>query len=537
MALYQLIYTSSAQPLSGSPGFGVRTVTEGTPKEIISLVEKTSSLRDYNSGKFSLGNYAEVMSSTPERVFEYPRTYYYRVLTTADGKKYYAVGRSVNTVFDHDFYATGEVTRSGNFAAHIFISGDNLPREIYDLLYESPVEGGFRFLPVDWTPVKDNPELVRLETGAPEMLPAEERPLGSIVREIRPESITLLLAWIDALKEDRQMIVTTRSEDAAAICAGFMRMVPETLLEKATFQLNHQQQGFAGDCALSFVNEYYRYEIYPTMLHCDLTAAAGNNVWRPLFEELAAAGNYEAIRKVAEWLLEWKKGGNTAVDMLGRTAGLVDSCPEFARTLFGMPDIYKQLYSMLVEGLKPESWTSALKAVEEYVLDIVPEDMEGRKDWSILAEVLSASVPENDEVKAYYALALKLDKNDALRSVAPLLISTEFTDEAGQTVALIIERGLMSDSAMLDRAAGLGLDSRTWLAVIGNACKFDKARLDTLREKFGLGYDEDYRLFLKENFPEEYRKMKSAEMIGAVKDFAGKIASKFSLKKKTDDTL
>ena len=88
MALYQLIYTSSAQPLSGSPGFGVRTVTEGTPKEIISLVEKTSSLRDYNSGKFSLGNYAEVMSSTPERVFEYPRTYYYRVLTTADGKRY-----------------------------------------------------------------------------------------------------------------------------------------------------------------------------------------------------------------------------------------------------------------------------------------------------------------------------------------------------------------------------------------------------------------------------------------------------------------
>ena len=192
---------------------------------------------------------------------------------------------------------------------------------------------------------------------------------------------------------------------------------------------------------------------------------------------------------------------------------------------------------MLVEGLKPESWTSALKAVKEYVLDIVPEDMEGRKDWSILAEVLSASVPENDEVKAYYALALKLDKNDALRSVAPLLISSAFTDEAGQTVALIIERGLMSDSAMLDRAAGLGLDSRTWLAVIGNACKFDKTRLDTLREKFGLGYDEDYRLFLKENFPEEYRKMKSAEMIGAVKDFAGKIASKFSLKKKTDDTL
>ena len=63
-------------------------MTEGTPKEIISLVEKTSSLRDYNSVKFSLGNYAEVMSSTPERVFEYPRTYYYRVLTTADGKSF-----------------------------------------------------------------------------------------------------------------------------------------------------------------------------------------------------------------------------------------------------------------------------------------------------------------------------------------------------------------------------------------------------------------------------------------------------------------
>lgn len=537
MALYQLIYTSSACPLSGSPGFGVRTATEGTPKEIISLVEKTSSLRDYNCGKFSIGDYAEVMSETPERVFEYPRTYYHRVLTAADGKKYHAVGRSVNTVFDHDFYSTGEVTRSGNFAAHIFISEENLPREIYDLLYESSVEGGFRFLPVDWTPVKDNPELVRLETGEPEMLPAEERPMGSTVTEIRPESIALLLAWLDALVENRQMIVTTRSEDAAAICAGLMRILPASLLEKATFQLNHQQQGFAGDCALSFVNEYYRYEIYPTMLHCDLTAAAGNNVWRPMFDELAASGKYDAVRKVAGWLLDWKKGGFTADDMLGRLSSLINSCPEFARTVFGMPEIYSRLYSMLAEGLKPEFWTSALKSVKENVLDIVPEDMEGRKDWSVLAGVLEASVPENEDVRAYYGLALKLEKNDALGTVAPLLIASSFTSEAEQTVALILERNLMGEGAMLDCAAGLGPDSRFWLAVIGKACGYDKARLDSLREKFELGNDENYRFFLKENFPEEYRKMKKGEMIEKVKSFVRNITSKFSKKDETDHTL
>ena len=40
MKIYQIIYTSTAVTITGSSGFGVRTVSEGTPKEYIDLVNK-----------------------------------------------------------------------------------------------------------------------------------------------------------------------------------------------------------------------------------------------------------------------------------------------------------------------------------------------------------------------------------------------------------------------------------------------------------------------------------------------------------------
>ena len=115
MKCYQIFYNSCASTLAGPPtGFGVRTATEGTPQEYISLVLKDVTLRSYNSGKFTYPNPSKVMMETPEKIYEYPKRYFFRHLPVTPEKSVYVLGRAVATVFDHDFYSTGKMTRPGN---------------------------------------------------------------------------------------------------------------------------------------------------------------------------------------------------------------------------------------------------------------------------------------------------------------------------------------------------------------------------------------------------------------------------------------
>ena len=135
-----MIYNSSAATMAGNSGFGVRTATCGTPQEYIEAVNNSSFLRSYSSGKFNIPNLSAVMAASPERIYEYPKTYYFRTLTVKE-RQVYAVGRVVSTCFDHSFYVTGKASRSGNYVAHIYMFDEFPGKDVFKLLYESPAEG------------------------------------------------------------------------------------------------------------------------------------------------------------------------------------------------------------------------------------------------------------------------------------------------------------------------------------------------------------------------------------------------------------
>ena len=73
MKCYQIFYNSAAETLDGSTGFGVTSVTEGTPADFIRLIDTSTYLRSYNSGKFDFDDPSLEMSEHPEKIYEYPK--------------------------------------------------------------------------------------------------------------------------------------------------------------------------------------------------------------------------------------------------------------------------------------------------------------------------------------------------------------------------------------------------------------------------------------------------------------------------------
>ena len=242
MKYYQIFYNSSANSLAGPAGFGVRTATAGTPQEYIHLVAKDGTLRSYSSGKFSFPNASKTMMETPEMVYEYPRRFFYRQIVLSPDKTVYVAGRVVSTVFDHEFYSSGRLTRPGN--------------DIFSLFQGGTQDGALVFKPLDWTPVQDNPELRELMLGKPEPLTTDDKALSPLKPSIPVKSIDLFFSYMEALSLDQKLMVSLKEEAAAAVCSGLMYLLPESLAKDASFELNHQLPGCSLNTRMSFVNEY-----------------------------------------------------------------------------------------------------------------------------------------------------------------------------------------------------------------------------------------------------------------------------------------
>ena len=264
MKIYQIIYNSSASGLSGRPGFGVRNVSEGTPQEYIKTVTETSFLHEYFSGKFDLRGNAAMLAASPEKIYECPRGYYYRVLNI-DSKPVYAIARIVSAQFDHEFYVKGSA-RPGNYIAHILMTEEYPGKKAFGLLAEAGKEGEMHFIPQDWRPVQTNPEMVELMTGKPQsylpVLTDEFPELPSVWSKL---SLDLLFSYRAALKDQKPIVVSMKDAITSATVAKFMNLLPDSLAKETTFVINHQEDSYAKDVKISFINEYYQHTIYPTL--------------------------------------------------------------------------------------------------------------------------------------------------------------------------------------------------------------------------------------------------------------------------------
>lgn len=330
MKYYQIFYNSSSNSLAGPAGFGVRTATEGTPQDYINLVGKEGTLRSYNSGKFNFPNASKAMMDAPEKIYEYPKRFFYRQINLSPEKTVFVAGRVVSTVFDHEFYSSGRLTRPGNYVSHLFFFEEFPGKDVFSLFQGDVQEGSLVFKPLNWTPVQDNPELRELMLGKPEPLAADDRSLSPLKPLVPVESIDLFFSYKEALAQDQKLMVVLKEEASAATCAGLMYLLPEAFAKDATFELNHQLPGCSLNTRISFVNEYYGNPIYEnTCFLVDFikgkrSVTAFETMWRPMLEDALAKEDYARVAHLAEWIY-----GDVAADYVQASSELNASLFEY----------------------------------------------------------------------------------------------------------------------------------------------------------------------------------------------------------------
>lgn len=305
MNIYQIVYNSSAATLNGNSGFGVRTASTGTPQEYIDLVNNNASLRSYNSGKFNISS--DTILNSPEKIFEYPRGYYYRTVQVK-GKQVYVIGRIVSTCFDHTFYITGKATRPGNYIAHIFIFDEFPGKKVFNLLTDVAQDEELFFIPRNWIPIQSNSELLALMVGKPQPLPSINQKLPEPILKWSKKSLDLLFSYRAALKEQKPIIVSLKDAITAQTVAIFMSFLPESISQETTFIINHQAEGHSKDVKISFINEYYQYTIYSNLCsHINLIDNQRpidklEEIWRPILEQALNDNNHSLAHLLINWI-------------------------------------------------------------------------------------------------------------------------------------------------------------------------------------------------------------------------------------------
>lgn len=267
MNCWQIIYNASPSGITGSSGFGVRTATEGIPKDILERVGRDTSLMSYISGTFSIANEGKTLFENPERIREWPKRYFYKEIPLNLEKKIYVFGRAVYAGFEHSFYSTRKPSRTGNFIVHIFVFDHKPDKEIFTLLQENPTIGDSSFYPMDYTPSLDNHQMLFLMTGKPEPLAVEEFSPQKWTSEISEEAYDLFFEYRESMSQGKPFVVKMPVEKTAEACAGLMRLLPPSLASDTTFEINHQQQGLSVGSKITFVNQYYQYMVSPLTCH------------------------------------------------------------------------------------------------------------------------------------------------------------------------------------------------------------------------------------------------------------------------------
>lgn len=361
MKCYQVFYNSAAETLDGSTGFGVTSVTEGIPAEYVKLFATNAYLRTYNSGKFDFDDPSREIAEHPEKVYEYPRKYQY-VKVEVDGRALYIIERVVNTVFDNDFYSTGEGTRPGNFVVHALLFEDFPGKDIFHLLYEAPKEGALHFLPDDWAPRKDNPELVDLMIKSPRRLPVSDSVFDSHIPPLRKEAIDLFFSYRDSILMGLPLVVSMADADTRMVCGGLMSILPDEIARDATFVINHQYKGYSVNARISFVNEHYLFQVNETnCYHADFlkgnrNVSAIERMWRDVFSEAIRTCDEVRMNKLAAWIY-----GDMAVALQDRPADLnmaiFDYCcvPESFKLMY--VDSIQDILSVISDALSRELCT------------------------------------------------------------------------------------------------------------------------------------------------------------------------------------
>lgn len=302
-----VIYNSSEKNRSGGVGFGVRSATAGISPQLLSSMEQNG-IFSFKESNVTISPSA--LLENPDKITETPASYFFQVLPLNAQDKAYVLGRKVAVGFDYTFYLNGRPGRLGNYVVDSYVYSSCPDYEDFEILLESPAAGSRRFIPADPAPKPGNEEMRSISVGhCPDLTP-EDVSFKAVSRPvITPQAISLLFAFLKSRKEDKPLLVKSDAKAPGALMTALAYMMPQEHMDEITFVSNYNEQGRKNGFNIFFINDNYRFEIFPTQWVV-FDARKGErfdseeaNIFEGTVAEYGARGNYEGIRALVRWCL------------------------------------------------------------------------------------------------------------------------------------------------------------------------------------------------------------------------------------------
>ena len=307
MKYYHVIYNSSEKGVSGSSGFGIRSVSEGTPPEL------TSAMADAEMFSFNQLGPAMVPSAlqqNPDLILDVPPQYFFGLVTLNDKTRYYVLGRKVAVGFDYSFYKNGNATRPGNYVVDAYAFESVPTAADFEILLEDAAAGSRHFIPASPAPRADNEEMRGISLGSQPTLPPDDMPFtAKAPAKITPRALDVLFAYIRSRKTGKPLLLKTVIEEAPSLMAAVARLLPPEMLADMSFISDYNSEGKKKGVNIYIINQFYDQEIFKSQwTFCDFTA--GDRVDTPErqahyneIEALVAKGDFDTLHSKVRWCM------------------------------------------------------------------------------------------------------------------------------------------------------------------------------------------------------------------------------------------
>lgn len=260
MMYYHIIYNSSQRTQEGTVGLGIRSYTEGTPKEYIEAL-KENGFFSYSSGNMPQPSPKELLENG-ETILRLPVTYNYaKLFVPGSGKELYVVARIVSVGFDYPYYVKFTAARMDNFVVDAYLFETCPDESVLQVFYEKPQNGNIGFVPRNWVPTPDNEEMKSLSLGQMPLFATEEKRFCcELLQPVSDLSIELLFAYVEANRLNKPLLVKCDNKIAASLMADMMRLLPEQLQKEAFFYVNYQLEGVKDGYKVFFIDDSYNFD-------------------------------------------------------------------------------------------------------------------------------------------------------------------------------------------------------------------------------------------------------------------------------------
>lgn len=349
----EVIETSSQKSLlTGNPGFGVRTFTEGLSREDVDNIYRELGA-NYELPMQRKVN-VNALRENPDVVLSYPMTYRYKRVQTLNGEVLNALTRTVYIGIDYGFFCNKDsALRAGdNYLSHTLFTESDFSSSMLSLFGQEGV-----FLPVNRSSSPDNSEYQKLLTGEPVAMPGrqfvleENRQIDELTGKL---AIVLLQARFnkDLGKEESLSQVVVKSADAKVLgLIGRMASLPDELVCPMTFQTNYMQGGgVPTGYNMVFVNEYNQEEIFESgYVVFDVERKTMGNVdSNYCFDrivEFARSGEYTLMTSLVNCLLSLKVTETTDYRFVYNLFKITDTSLDLT-----LEDLSKEFFDKLAQN-------------------------------------------------------------------------------------------------------------------------------------------------------------------------------------------